>query len=34
MALLSDAVFAATFKIHFTVSSRRFSCDLADAHER
>jgi transposase len=32
--LLSDAIFAATFKIYSTVSSRRFACDLKDAHER
>jgi transposase len=32
--LPSDAVFAATFKIYSTVSTRRFACDLKDAHER
>jgi transposase len=32
--LLSDALFAATFKIYSTVSTRRFACDLKDAHER
>jgi transposase len=32
--LLSDAVFAATFKIYSTVSTRRFACDLKDACER
>lgn len=32
--LLADAIFAATFKIYSTVSTRRFACDLADAHER
>jgi len=31
---LRDSVFASTFKIYSTVSSRRFACDLADAHER
>jgi transposase len=30
---LCDQVFAATFKIYSTVSSRRFACDLQDAHE-
>ena len=28
---LSDAVFAAVFKVYSTVSARRFACDLADA---
>lgn len=32
--LLADAVFAAVFKVYSTFSSRRFSCDLKDAHER
>jgi transposase len=32
--LLSDAVFASTFKVYSTVSTRRFACDLKDAHER
>jgi len=32
--LLSDAIFAVTFKVYSTVSTRRFSCDLADAHDR
>jgi hypothetical protein len=32
--LLSDAVFAATFKVYSTVSTRRFSCDLKDTCER
>jgi transposase len=32
--LFKDAVFAMVFKIYSTFSSRRFSCDLADAHER
>jgi hypothetical protein len=31
---LADAVFSAVFKVYSTVSARRFSCDLADAHER
>jgi transposase len=31
---LRDQVFASTFKIYSTVSSRRFACDLDDAHER
>jgi hypothetical protein len=31
---LADMVFAAAFKIYSTVSSRRFACDLADAHEK
>ena len=29
-----DSLFAMTFKVFSTVSSRRFSCDLKDAHER
>jgi transposase len=29
---LADAAFAAIFKVYSTVSARRFSCDLADAH--
>lgn len=32
--LLSDAVFAAAFKVYSTVSCRRFMCDLNDAHKR
>lgn len=32
--LLSDAVFAAAFKVYSTVSCRRFTCDLVDAHAR
>jgi transposase len=32
--LLADAVFACTFKVYSTVSTRRFSCDLADAHRK
>jgi transposase len=32
--LLSDMAFAATVKVYSTVSTRRFSCDLADAHEK
>jgi transposase len=31
---LADMVFASTFKVYSTVSTRRFSCDLADAHEK
>jgi transposase len=31
---ISDMVFATTFKIYSTVSARRFSCDLIDAHEK
>lgn len=29
-----DVVFAAAFKVYSMFSSRRFSCDLADAHEK
>lgn len=32
--LLSDSTFASVFKIYSTVSSRRFTCDLHDAHGR
>jgi transposase len=32
--LASDAVFAACFKVYSTISTRRFSCDLSDAHAR
>jgi transposase len=32
--LYSDAIFAATFKVYSTVSTRRFACDLKDAYER
>jgi transposase len=32
--LLSDAVFAVAFRSYCGLSRRRFSCDLADAHER
>jgi transposase len=32
--LIRDAVFAMAFKVYCGLSSRRFSCDLADAHER
>lgn len=32
--LYSDAIFAATFKVYTTVSTRRFACDLKDAYER
>lgn len=31
---LGDMAFAATFKVYSRFSSRRFSCDLRDAHER
>ena len=31
---LADRVFAVAFKVYSTVSTRRFSCDLKDAHER
>jgi transposase len=31
---LRDMVFASAFKVYSTVSTRRFACDLADAHER
>ncbi len=31
---LADVTFAAVFKVYSTVSGRRFSCDLSDAHER
>jgi transposase len=31
---MADRVFAAAFKVYSTVSSRRFSCDLSDAHGR
>lgn len=30
---LADAVFATAYKVYSTVSSRRFNCDLQDAHE-
>lgn len=30
---LADAVFASCYKVYSTVSSRRFNCDLQDAHE-
>jgi transposase len=32
--LRKDAIFACAFKVYTTFSSRRFSCDLADAHGR
>jgi transposase len=32
--LYRDAVFAMAFKVYSTFSSRRFSCDLADAHAK
>jgi transposase len=31
---LADQLFACAFKVYITVSSRRFACDLKDAHER
>src|SRR5262249_24122106 len=31
---LADVVFASVFKVYSTVSGRRFSCDLADAHAK
>jgi transposase len=31
---MADMVFAAAFKVYSTFSSRRFGCDLKDAHER
>jgi len=31
---LADALFASVFKVFSTVSGRRFSCDLADAHTK
>lgn len=31
---MADMVFAAAFKIYSTFSSRRFACDLSDAHDR
>jgi transposase len=30
----ADAVFAACFKVYSTVSTRRFACDLKDAHDK
>src|SRR5207237_8490250 len=33
-APLSDMIFASAFKVYSTVSSRRFACDLKDAHEK
>jgi transposase len=30
----ADQVFASTFKVYSTVSSRRFACDLRDAHKK
>jgi transposase len=32
--LVRDAVFSMAFKVYSTFSGRRFTCDLADAHER
>ncbi|HEX3151424.1 MAG TPA: transposase [Gemmataceae bacterium] len=32
--LLRDMVFASAFKVFSTFSSRRFACDLADAHQK
>ena len=31
---VKDSIFAAAFKVYSTVSERRFSCDLRDAHRR
>src|SRR3954451_7412149 len=31
---MTDVTFAAVFKVYSTVSGRRFSCDLADAHAK
>jgi hypothetical protein len=31
---LGEQIFCAVYKVYSTVSSRRFSCDLSDAHER
>jgi transposase len=31
---VADQVFACAFKVYSTVSTRRFACDLKDAHER
>jgi transposase len=31
---VDDAIFAACFKVYSTVSSRRFTCDLEDAHDK
>jgi hypothetical protein len=31
---IADRIFAAAFKVYSTVSTRRFNCDLQDAHER
>jgi transposase len=31
---MADMVFSAAFKVYSTVSGRRFSCDLKDAHEK
>lgn len=31
---MKDMVFASAFKVYSTFSSRRFACDLADAHEK
>jgi transposase len=32
--LVADAIFAMAFKVYSTFSTRRFACDLQDAHER
>lgn len=32
--LVRDSIFAMTFKVYSTFSTRRFNCDLADAHEK
>jgi hypothetical protein len=31
---LADMVFSSTFKVYSTLSTRRFACDLKDAHEK
>ena len=31
---MRDMIFASAFKVYSTVSTRRFACDLADAHEK
>jgi hypothetical protein len=31
---MADMVFASAYKVYTTVSSRRFACDLADAHKK
>jgi transposase len=32
--LIRDSIFAMAFKVYSTFSTRRFNCDLADAHEK